>query len=281
MSAGHEIDMSESDYHSDPSLSHSRIETFIQSPRLFHARYVGKTIGDTETPARRLGKMLHCAVFEPGRWVREYAAAPKFDKRTNAGKADWARWQADHPDVTAVDPFDKAQVDGMAAALAANPHSRRMLVELEGKAELSLMWKDDASGLACRCRLDRLLVGLSSIVDLKSARFVTPDDLKRQAYGYGYHRKAAFYTEAHRQVYGENPEAFWFCSVHSAAPYEVCVWQWGAAAEAVGWSECRNAMDSIARAYDSGDWRAPWELEVVEFELPKWAAQTEEQEVAQ
>src|SRR5690606_16617947 len=62
--------------------------------RSYYDRYVACTIPKSEpTSAMDLGTLLHAMVLEPTRIP--FAAAPECDRRTNAGKAAWAAFEAD------------------------------------------------------------------------------------------------------------------------------------------------------------------------------------------
>jgi len=64
-------------------LSYSALKAYAKSPN-HYLMYVGREF--VETPAMVLGSALHCLVLEPQEWSKRYITAPKFDRRTKAGK---------------------------------------------------------------------------------------------------------------------------------------------------------------------------------------------------
>jgi exodeoxyribonuclease VIII len=58
-----------------------------------HARF-GLLKEDVPTPAQALGHAVHAAILEPERFARDFAVAPKVDRRTTPGKKAWRNFEA-------------------------------------------------------------------------------------------------------------------------------------------------------------------------------------------
>jgi hypothetical protein len=71
-------------------LSYSALKAFAKSPN-HYLQYVNREF--VETPAMVLGSALHCAVLEPNEYGKRYTIAPKFDRRTKAGKEQAEAWE--------------------------------------------------------------------------------------------------------------------------------------------------------------------------------------------
>ena len=72
-------------YHSGPGDSSSRIKTALTSA----AHYLAYKSTDA-TPAMALGTAIHALVLEPDTWRNELVIAPDINRRTKAGKAEFA-----------------------------------------------------------------------------------------------------------------------------------------------------------------------------------------------
>src|SRR5581483_10081660 len=92
------------EYHAHRATSHSTLEMFRRSRKLYHAIHVARTMDRPEpTAAMQLGTHVHCAVLEPERFEAEYVYAPKCDRRTTAGKAAYAEFCAATAGKTVID----------------------------------------------------------------------------------------------------------------------------------------------------------------------------------
>ena len=74
-----------------PRLSYSSLKNLLVSPRRFYNYYTAKP---ETTRAMLLGNALHCAILRPQDFDNEYAVAPEIDRRTAAGKAAFAEFEA-------------------------------------------------------------------------------------------------------------------------------------------------------------------------------------------
>ena len=105
------------EYHKGPGLSSSDLKLLARSPLHYKT---AKAIPPKETDAMRLGTAVHCAVLEPDRFEKEYAAAPEaIDRRTKAGKAHWAELEATGKVVLSGE--DAQMVRGMADSVRRHP----------------------------------------------------------------------------------------------------------------------------------------------------------------
>jgi hypothetical protein len=148
------------DYLASAGLSRSRLVRLLtETPLRFHHG------GDVEeTPAMRLGTAVHLGILEPARFDELVRPMPKFDGRTNAGKAGKAEWLAANPGKIAVPEADYEQ------AIEASRLVRRKRGPAEalrnGHAELSMWWQRD--GVLLRSRPDFLDVERGICCDVKT-----------------------------------------------------------------------------------------------------------------
>lgn len=242
-------------YFADPALSRSDLDIYIDSPRLYFKRRVERSMPDpTPTAALRIGTMLHHAVLEP-----DMLAEPFF---TGDARVQKERRQVE--DMLAA--LESSRTDGARAA--------RVLLWGDGLSEVSLTWTDDATGLARRARLDRIIVRSNSVlvVDLKSTDDPSPSAFAKSIAKFGYHRQAAYYCDAAREYAGDNCAIhFAFVAIRKEPPHEIAVYQLDDEAIALGKEEIDEAMLDLARSLKTNDWSAPWEREPTTIHLPGWA----------
>lgn len=84
----------------DRPLSFSSLKEFAKSPR-HYLDYILKP-KTPPTDAMKMGSMIHCMLLTPELFNDEFAIAPEINKRTNAGKEEWAQFTAMHADKTVV-----------------------------------------------------------------------------------------------------------------------------------------------------------------------------------
>jgi hypothetical protein len=226
-------------YHAHPALSRSVIaEAARMSP--MHARH--KWRGDEEdsaSDAASLGTALHSRVLRPGVYEDTYDVALSQCEATK-GDGDRCSYSAKErydgtwycgthapdgePDDIEVLKADTAdQVQSMASALEVDPDAAPLLFGLPGASEVTALWQDEATGLMCKARPDRV-VGLPdgvAIVDLKSTRSAHPEDFRRKMATYGYWLQPPFYALGVREAAESDVEVkdFVFACVESSEPY--------------------------------------------------------------
>jgi hypothetical protein len=114
------------------------------------------------------GDAMHAICLEPDRLKSEFVVMPEINGRTNAGKeekADFLEANKNHKILTSA---EYKQLKLMFESVMAHMPARK-LIEAEGIAERSYFWKDENTGLDCKCRPDKYLQGQSLIVDVKTA----------------------------------------------------------------------------------------------------------------
>lgn len=147
-------------YHAAVGLSRSRLVRLLtETPQAFKH---GAAI--EETPAMRLGVALELAILEPDRFEALVRPQPKFDGRTNAGKAAKITWEQCNPGKIAVPEADYAQA--VAAARLVRSKKGPAAALRQGKTQLS-MWFDQG-GTLCKSRPDMLDLERGICCDIKS-----------------------------------------------------------------------------------------------------------------
>lgn len=149
-----------------------------------------------------------------------------------------------------------------------------------GKPEQSLFWRDPATGVACRARIDWLPpVGKSGRIincDLKTARDASADGFAKAIGEHGYHQQAAHYEDGLLALTGAETAASVWVVIESTAPYLVAVHQ----APIVDLGRGRALNDRARRLYAactaSGVWPG-YPTGVQMTAVPTYTARTEEE----
>jgi len=256
--------------------SSGRVSDFLDSPATYHALHIAKTLPEEDpTPPMTVGNAAHCLILE-GREVygQRYAVGPCDDKRRTA----WKAFAEGLPSsLTALTPSQAEIVEACFAAVQLHDEAREALFEWEGVPELSGLWEDDETHLACKLRFDRLCRSHCAPIELKTSKSAHPDAVRRTAISLAYHRRAAWYTEGYRELYGLTPKSLPFITVATEMPASVLedrvhVWTIDAELEELGHRDNRTALEGIAAARASGVWRASWSRGVHTVTAPSWMA---------
>lgn len=254
--------MPHAEYLAVPAMSASGIKRFLRSPA--HYRAGGSSIDAT---AAAIGTAAHLAVLEPARFDAEVLAAPRFDKRTKAGKIDAETWAAANVGRLALGQDDFDSVRRMADAVRAHPAAAALLSA--GIAEVSMMWSDDATGVACKSRADWLRPdGL--LVDLKTTRDASPGGFARAIGQFGYALQAAWYLAGARAVLREEPAGFVFIAVEKDPPHAVGVYVLDASSVDAAAGRIASALVRLRECEQTGNWPA-YSSVIETINAPSWA----------
>jgi hypothetical protein len=248
--------------------SKSALDKVHRSPAHYKAWVDGEVV-DEEREALAFGKAFHAAVLEPAKWAARYAVQPYFgDGRTKEAKAAKAEWLARNAGKTPIAPADYAKIEAMAASVFSHPLASKLVTG--GRAELTLRWVDEATGLPCKGRVDYLTMGDRVMVDLKSAVSADFKEFSRSCAKYGYHRQNAFYMDGARAL-GMPTENFLFVVVEKDPPYAVAVYSIRESDVQKGRDSIRDDLETLAGCMRSGVWSA-YPVRIQELDLPPWAA---------
>lgn len=280
-----------SEYHAHHALSHSQIEDFLKSPGLYYGRHVTRELPPSvDTEATEIGSAMHAVALE-GREAFESKVAiwrgglmepkkkgdePKWTTSRNSNV--YKAWKEEHADKIEIDEDGDALVAEMLDALRSHEDACNLLWGIEGESEKSLFWRD-VHDVEARCRLDRVLPSVDIIVDLKTARDVTPKGRAKCIAERGYDRKAEWYRRGYVANYGRPLRAFfliWVCTAETATKFDrVVVSQIGAVSEALSSLEIDRAVAGIVKRRESGDWRPGYCIDIQTDERSAWAMDRE------
>lgn len=264
-------------YHSSNEfVGHSMLDSFRESPALYHGLYVSGTIEKPEpTAAMQLGSAFHAWMLERSKFNELIAITPEINRRTNAGKVEWAGFQEQHRGKAIIDAEQLEQVKRMAEAVKGNGLARDML-EAAVEGEVGIRWPDAATGIICKAKFDRPLKGAAIIVDVKTAgNGIDPDSWARAVGNFGYFRQSAHYLEGWRAVWGGKPDHFHIV-FSTVEPWECLVYETDALSLELGAMQNARALKRLAVCRETGVWLHPLADQVNRISLPAWEFKKEE-----
>lgn len=252
--------IAESVYRNWPAVNQSTLKS---GETMAHVRH-GIDSPRKTTPAMMMGSALDFALTDPAGFLDRYALGPD----GNRGTKKWDEAQEAEPSKVLLKPSEWADVLGMAESLRRHKAASKLFAA-PGDLQVSLLWRDEPTGLMCKARLDKLLSTLPFVVDLKSTADASPDAFSRTALNMGYHKQAAWYLDGCAAC-GLTVEKFIIPAVEQSAPYAVAVYDLGAASIELGRIKNREALTAYAHAEKTGQW-AGFSNIVQPLEVPAWA----------
>lgn len=256
-------------YHSDPvpggSLSSTGARKILAAPAKFHhEREHGSR---PQADHMEFGTAVHSIVLGDG---------------PDVVCVDWDDWrkkdaQAERAEIRAAGgvPLLPAQYDqAQAMATAVHQHPRAAELLAEGEAEQTFIWRDDATGVWCRARVDWL--SPLAVTDYKTCSDASLEAIQQSIYRWGYHQQAGWYLDGVRAVLAADLK-FEFIFQEKDPPYLVNTVQLSADALLLGAARNRRAREVYAECQRTGVW--PGYGETTHYlSLPPWAADRDAQE---
>ena len=165
-----------------------------------------------------IGRAIHTAALQPELFNQEFLCLPDIDRRTTKGREEYASICSANPDKTILKAADFNKALEIATEIRSNRHVMRLL---DGALmELSVQWKDDATGVLCKARLDAYNERIGTVIDIKTTIDASPQGFGRKLYAYGYNRQAAWYLDSLR-ANNEPAQHFVFIAVEKEPPYSL------------------------------------------------------------
>lgn len=234
-------------YHAIEAMSASGAKKMLRSPR--HYRLMRETPNEP-TAAMQFGSVVHAGVLEPETLESCVAVLPEVNRRTNAGKAMIADFEALNPGRILLDAAEYARA--LACIKAVHAHRGASTLLDGGEREVSLFWNDGRYGVPCKARLDIRSHG--GITDLKTTQDASPEGFAKQISNLLYHVQGAFYCSASEHALNESPRFFAFIAVESEPPHAVACYALPSNAILAGLHLVNRALERYAAALAAGEW---------------------------
>ena len=186
------IEMTNKAYREHEGVSRSQFNILLSKTPL-HFKYAQEHKED-DTLALLEGRAIHKMILEPDTFYDEFAIAPKVDRRTISGKAEYEDFIKNLQDKEIITDESYTKAVEMAKALKQNPDAVKFLT---GEHEQSFFWTDAETGEPCKVRPDVLteVDGIKYIVDYKTTDSCADGAFERSVRKYGYKFQAGMYRE--------------------------------------------------------------------------------------
>lgn len=242
--------MTDKEYREHEGISRSELFKISKSP--LHFKYAKEHPTETDSPALLFGRAVHKYVLEPEDFNSDIAVMPNIDRRTKAGKEEYAQFILNNPgkDIITLDEF--TQIQEMAMEIRKNPVATALL---KGKHEQTFFWTDGVTGEKCKCKTDCLTEyeGQKYIVDYKTTDSCENGHFERSCRKYGYKFQAGMYTEGAFQNTLEQ-YGFAFVAQEKKAPYAVRVYFCSPEYINQGYDQFREYLGIYHSCKESGNW---------------------------
>lgn len=276
MSKARHLDLSISDYHTRPEWSRSQVSDLIESPALFYGRHVAKPpIYPFKTSKEmEIGQVAHECLSNPGGLdgVCIQIPADVLDTRGYRKGNAYDEWSKEHDGLIQLKAEEFATVKAMVRSVYTHEESGNLL-STAMHYEFSLFWRDDESGLDLRARPDMICSAPGNkviVVDFKTTRAINRNEFGKDAWKFGYHRQAHWYSEAVRR-FGYEVQDFRFIAVDKSPAHECVVYRLREDAIELGRDENELSWLELRRRLDENDWINHETEGIVDVDLPGWA----------
>jgi hypothetical protein len=279
-------------YHALDAASDSRLARLVPPYTPAHLRaYLEEP--PKQTDAMALGSAIHTCTFEPHLFEAGYMVAGTCAATTKSGSpcsnggklhlaGGWYCGVKGHAPEAASDPVDLGisvlsddawqKCQRTAEAVRAHPKIGKLL-GLPGRAEVTVIWVDQETGLLCKGRIDWLVETSSGWValDLKTTTDASPRGFERTIADRGYMRQLPFYEDGLR-AHGMDLKHLVFVAAEKEEPFAVAAYRLSEGAADEGRIQYRELLRRYAALLDvpREEWPA-WGDDIMDISLPAWA----------
>jgi len=255
------LSLPEGQYRAAEGISKSLLDWIAppRTPAHFKAKLDG-LIPDEQTPAMRLGQMIHRAILEPD--ALEISVKPE---GLNLSTKEGREWKAAQTK-TIITQDEYETIKGMRDSVHTHPAVKRVLAN--AKTEVSLFASAE-DGVLRKARIDALPEGGNVIVDIKSCQSADPDIMAKSVVSYRYDVQAAYYLDL-CALLGLDKSEFLFVCVEKQPPYAVAVYALDQ--DAIAWGRKQYQRDlALVRHCMAEDHWPSFTTDITTLALPAWA----------
>jgi exodeoxyribonuclease VIII len=246
----------------------------------FKMRYVDDppSLPQKESDAFAFGHAVHCLALEPEKFDERFAAAPKVDRRTTAGKIRWAEHLEESKDKIVIDERDYA--DAIACVQALNNHAEFATIMAQPK-RVEVPFEFDLFGHRFKAKPDCIVDSMRLIVDIKTTDDASPHKWQWSAVDYGYHRQQIIYQQALWQDTRDDYR-FIFAVVEKPKPSTrgipptVALYELNDTTIEMGEDDTLGLVREYERRTKENNWQQPYSSGIVPLRLPKRRVYSEE-----
>lgn len=249
-----------SQYHELAAVSSSGLVRLISKTPAHYRAYLKEK--REPTPAMEFGTAFHSAALEPELFTNEYIVKPDgLSFATKEGK----EWKLLNAQKKIISIEDHKKILGMIDSLMKLPISEAIA---NGECESSYLWKDEKTGILCKCRPDCIYDDL--VIDIKTTEDASLKGFQQSIAKYYYYIQAAFYLEGLANCLENPPRRFIHIAVEKTAPYGIGVFELDFDALQRGKKEIRGALELLTTCEQTNIWPC-YSEKIQTIALPYWA----------
>lgn len=181
------FNLSNEDYHNDEAVSCSGVKLLLQNPlKYWWNSPMNPQKKKSDTKALRLGRLYHTLLLEPEKFKSEFLVLPK-GKLTKSYLKENGLEQEDIDSLTIIREPDIELAQTAINEIKGDSYYDNWFKG--GYPEVSIFWKDKATGVNCRSRFDYLNTDFA--IDYKSTQDIS--DIIKAIANFDYNLQSAIY----------------------------------------------------------------------------------------
>ena len=266
--------MSNDEYHARPEYSSSQLKDLLRSAAHFYSNNILKEVERETKASMNFGTLAHTLFLEPEQFENGFVVAPKFERRTKAGKEEALAWEQANQGKILV---DAEQVEA-AKRIVVNLQKLSSYADMQnnyGMAEASIFFTDPVFDLPLRIRPDWHIAPCKTfpnglILDLKTTTDARAHAFSKKCSDFGYDLSASMYREGFQQYYQtEQKPDFVLLVAESSIPFNVKQYKASDLFLSVGDTRYNKAKELLAESLLINEWDG-YSLEMEDLFLPSY-----------
>lgn len=249
-------------YHSWKAFSISNGLELLKSPGHYKYRINNPL---EQTPAMRLGTLVHERLLEPDSFKTKYKIVPEHikDRRTKAYLE--LKKEAESVNKELIDADTARRIEAIYHAVMGRDCAGTLL-RLDGQSELSLVW--DENGTICKGRIDKYINGDKTLIDIKTTTNASAEFFANTCFHRNYHVQAAHYA-AGLAKHDMPVENVVLIAIESEPPHGVAVYMLNHRILEMGETKRQELFSILNMAQSTDNWDAYADA-VIDLEIPNW-----------
>lgn len=250
------------DYLDIPYLSSSALKELRKTPA--HCRDYIDNKRETK-PVFALGTAIHLALLEPEKY-KEKILVKELAWNTSDGKlekADFEARQAEDNSLIVVNRKDYDGTEEIVNKIKAGSHEASLAFDSITDVELTIIWKDQETGIMCKCRIDAYCKSIRQSLDIKSCGSAAEWSFKNDMFKHAYYIQQSFYQRGLRTT--DLGEDFCFLPVEKDPPYLSTTYEIGDVTMRAADILTESLIQKYASCLEKDSWEGYPSGNVIEF----------------
>lgn len=259
------LELPDKEYREIEALNHSSIKNLFPPKTPLDFRFF-KEQPSKSSDSMDFGTAVHLAVFEPTIVESKIAVAPDCDKRTKAGKDQYAEFlfANDGKLILTQDQLDS--VFWIVDAVERNTFLQSIFKE---KRRNEIVGKFVWDGVACKFKADCIVPDHFLVIDLKTTQAGHERAFAHSVHEYCYHTQAEFYMTGCEFITGDTWDNFLWIAVESKPPHHIYIYEPELTWLTTARDQLQNAIDLYNDCQNSGLWPGVDPVKRI-LQAPKW-----------